>query len=110
MQKETETVVPMEKQAKAFRIKLRRQEKEMDDLVWRVHQENMREEAKEEPAETLQHRPRKHDTKQQGEGAGPTLDNTPVTCSVVGEPRIEAEPEIRPEAVTTGQQEPVIVM
>ena len=98
--------MPVEKPAKAIKIMLRRHDKEPDDLVWRVHHETTEEEAEEEPAKTLQRRPRKRDTEQRGEGVGPTLDNTPATCSVMVEPRIEAEPKIGPDAVTTGQQEP----
>ena len=49
-----ETVGPVEKSAKVFTIKLRRQEKEADDLVRRVHQETVEEDAMEEPIETLQ--------------------------------------------------------
>ena len=98
----TETVGPVEKSAKVFRINLHRQEKEADDLVWRAHQENTEEEADKEPTETLQRRPRKRDTEQWGEGVGPTLDNTSTTCLVVVEPRIEADLEIRPKVVTTG--------
>ena len=78
----------------------------MDDLVQRVNTETTKEEAKEDPAETLQCRSRKRAMEQQGEGSDPKLDNTPTTCSVVVEPRTEAEPEIRLEVGTTGQQEP----
>ena len=78
-----------------------------NDLVRRVNQETVEEEAKEEPAKTLQHRPRKRDMEQQGEGTGSELDNTPKTCSTVVEPKMKEEPVIRPKAVTMVQQEPV---
>ena len=91
-----ETVGLVENSAKVFTIKLRRQEKEADDLVRRVHQETTEEEGEEEPTETLQHRPRKRDTEQQGEGSVPKLNSTPMIDSMVVEPRTEEDLEIRP--------------
>ena len=48
-----EKVVLVEKSAKTIKIKLRRQDKDTNDLVRRVHQETTEEEAEEEPTETL---------------------------------------------------------
>ena len=53
-----------EKMAKPIKIKLRQQDKDTTDLVQRVNPETIEEEAEEEPAETLQRRPRKRDTEQ----------------------------------------------
>ena len=62
--KPVEKVVPMEKPTKAIKITLHQEDKELDDLVLKVHHETMEEEAKEEPTEILQRQPRKHVTKQ----------------------------------------------
>ena len=79
----------------------------MDDLVRRVNQETAEEEAEDEPTEALQHRPRKRDTAQQGEGSDPKQDSSSKSHSAEVEPRMEEEPVIRPKVVTTVQQEPV---
>ena len=92
-----------EKMAKTIKIKLCRQDKDTNDLVRRMNPETTKEEVEEEPAETLQRRPRKRDIEQPGKGSGPKLDCTATTYSVVVEPRMEEEPEIRPKAVTMVQ-------
>ena len=53
-----------EKPAKPIKIKLRRHDRDTDDLVQRVNQETTEEEVEEEPTETLQRRPRMRDNEQ----------------------------------------------
>ena len=50
-----------ERTDKAIKIKVRRQDREQEDLIWRIHQETTEEEADEEPAKTLELRPKKRD-------------------------------------------------
>ena len=54
----------LEKTAKPKKVNLRRQDNDIDDLAGRVNLETIEEEAEEEPAKTLQRRPRKCDTEQ----------------------------------------------
>ena len=68
---------------KTINIKLRRQDWEQEDLIRRIHQETTEEEAEEEPNETLQRRPRKRDSDQQGEGSGLETNNTQKSRSTV---------------------------
>ena len=67
-----------EKTTKLIKIKLRRHERDEPKLVRRAHQETEEEEEEEEREETLQHRPRKHETELYGEGSGPRKDNIPI--------------------------------
>ena len=78
---------------------LRRKDQEQEDLIWRIHQETMEEEAKEEPAETLERCPKNPDWEQRGEE---------LASIVVMEPQEREEQVGRPNEVTIVQPEPEI--
>ena len=64
-------------EAKTIKIKLCRQDREQEDLIRRIHQETTEEEAEEEPAETLECRPKKRDREQRGEELVPVGKQVP---------------------------------
>ena len=65
------------------------------------------EEADEEPADNLQHRQRRHDTEEHGDGSDPEKDNT-LTPRTKGQEARQETRHVRPVAVAPVIPEPVI--